>query len=128
MLTPVNWTLVQYGERVRSAGRCRQGFANALGEILRVPGSLRSLVDLRTPPQFFKWQGRIQGAHAIEIAIGEPGKQVADIKSADATSEVCIAHDIDRAVVAQQMVKLGLIGEFIDPLQIDQEEPARKLG
>ena len=59
--------------------------------------------------------GCIQGAHAIEIAIGEPGKQVADIKSADAAGEVCIAHDIDRAVVAQQMVKLGLIGEFIDP-------------
>src|SRR5262245_12085504 len=100
--------------RRESTTRCRQGFANALREILRVPGGLRGLVDVRTPAQFFKRQARIQDAGAIEIAIGEPGKQVADIKSADAAGEVCIAHDIDRAVVAEQMVKLGSIRKFID--------------
>jgi len=112
----------------RSAGRCREGFANALGEVLRVPGSLRGLVDSRTPAQFCKWQGRIQGACTIEIAIAEAVQDMANIQPADPAGEVCIAHDIDRAAVAEQMVPFGVIREFIDPIQVNQEEPARIFG
>ena len=46
ILTPVYWTLVQYGARVRSAGLCREGFANALGKVLGIPGGLRNLIDV----------------------------------------------------------------------------------
>src|SRR5262245_38240684 len=112
----------------RSTGRCREGFTNALGEILCVPGSLRGLVDLRTPAQFFKWQARIQEARAIEIAIAPTVQDMADIQSADPAGEVGIAHDIDRAAVAEQMVKLGVIRELIDTLQVDQEKPAHDFG
>src|SRR5262249_2797879 len=84
--------------------------------------------DVRTPAQFFKRQARIQDAGAIKIAIGEAAQNMADIKSADPAGEVCIAHDIDRAVIAEQMVKLGSIRKFIDSFQVDQEQPARKLG
>ena len=87
--------------------RCRQGFANALGEILSVPGSSRDLIDVRTLAQFFKWQARIQDACVIEIAIAPAVQDVADIQAADPAGEVCIADDIDRAAVAEQMVKLG---------------------
>src|SRR5262245_39844626 len=114
--------------RKGSRSRCRQGLANALGEILRVPGGLRGLVDVRTPAQFFKRQALIQDAGAIEIAIAPAGQDMADIKSADPAGEVCIAHDIDRAVVAEQMVKLGSIRKLVDSFQVDQEQPARKLG
>ena len=128
ILTPAYWTLVQYGERARSAGHCRQGFANALGEILRVSGSLRCLIDMRTAAQFFKWQARIQDARAIEIAIAPTVQDVADIQPADPAGEVCIADDIDRAAVAEQMVKLRSIRQLIDALQVDEEEPARNFG
>ena len=46
ILTPVYWTLVQYGARVRSAGLCREEFANALGKVLGIPGGLRNLIDV----------------------------------------------------------------------------------
>ena len=114
--------------RAASAGQCGEGFANALGEILRVPGSLRGLIDMRTPAQFFKWQARIQDASVIEIAIAPAVQNMADIQPADPAGEVCIADDIDRAAVAEKIVKLGMIGQLIDPLQVDQEKPAHDFG
>ena len=45
-----------------------------------------------------------------------------DIKSADPASGVCVAHDVDRATVAQQMVKLRLISEFINPIPCPLEK------
>src|SRR5215510_10493895 len=126
-LTPVYWTLVQYGERVRSAGPCRQGFSNALGEILRVPGGLSGLIDVRTPAQFFKRQVRIQEARVIKIAIAPAVQDMADIQPADPAGEVCIADNIDGAAVAEQMVKLGMIRKLIDPVQVDQEKPAHEI-
>src|SRR5882724_12799967 len=73
---------------------CRQGFANALGEIFSVLGSQCSLIDVRTPPQFFKWQVRVQDACVIEIAIAPAVQDVADIQPADPAGEVRIADDI----------------------------------
>src|SRR5262245_18935805 len=115
-------------DRRQSLGRRWEGFANALGEVLRVPGSLRGLIDVRTPAQFFKWQARIQDACVIEIAIAPTVQDMADIKPADPAGEVCIAHDIDRAAVTEQMVKLGMIRKLIDSLQVDQKEPAHDFG
>ena len=65
---------------------------------------------------------------AIEIAIDETVEEMADIKSADPAGGVCITHDVDRAAVAQQMVKLCLISELIDPIQVDQKKPTRIFG
>ena len=100
ILAPVYWTLVQYREsasvslrvsirRLEGSGmrdqrrRCRQGFANALGEVFSVPGSQCSLIDVRTPPEFLKWQVRVQDACVIEIAIAPAVQDMADIKLAD---------------------------------------------
>jgi len=35
-----------------------------------------------------------------------------------------VAHDVDRAAVAQQVVEFRPIREFVDPLQINLQEPA----
>src|SRR5262249_16023396 len=128
ILTPVNWTLVQYGERARSAGLCREGFANALGKVLGIPGGLRNLIDVRTAAQLFERQARIQEARAIEIARAPTLQDGADTEEADPTGKVGIADDIDRAAVAEQMIKLGSVCKLVDPLQIDQEKPANEFG
>src|SRR5262245_21229074 len=116
-----------YGTKT-SARRCGEGFANALGEIFAVPGSLGGFVDARTPPQFFKWQRCVQSACAIKIAIAPTVHDMADIKPADPAGEVSVAHDIDCAAVAEQMIKLGLVRKLVDPLEVDQKEPAHKFG
>ena len=125
--TRVYWTLVQYGERVRSAGQCRQGFANAVREILRVSSCLRDPVDARTLAQFCKRQVRIQEARAIEIVIAPAVQDMANVEPANPAGEVCIADNIDGAAVAEQMVKLGVIRKLIDPLEVDQEKPAHEI-
>lgn len=83
---------------------------------------------MRTPPQFFKWQIRVQDACVIEIAIAPAVQDVTDIQPAHSPGEICIADDIDRTAVAEQVVKLGMVRELIDPFQIDQEKPARNFG
>src|SRR5262245_39607759 len=128
ILTPVYWTLVQYVERARSAGLCREGFANALGKVLGIPGGLRNLIDVGTAAQLFERQARIQEARAIEIAVAPPVQDMADIEPADPAGKVGIADDIDRAAVAEQMIKLGSVRKLVDPLQIDQEKPAHEFG
>ena len=39
-----------------------------------------------------------------------------------------VTHDVDRATVGQQVIEFGPIGEFVDPRQVDQEQPARIVG
>ena len=92
------------------------------------PAACAASLMSRTPAQFCKWQARIQDACVIEIAIAPTVQDMADIQPADPAGEVGIAHDIDRAAVAEQMVKLGSIRQLIDPIQVDQEEPARNFG
>ena len=106
---------------------CWQGCANPLGEIWSVIGSQRGVVDLGTPAQFFKRQCLVHQARAVKIAIDEAVEQMLDVKLADSAGCVCVAHDVDRAAITQQMVKLCVISEFIDSIQIDQEKPARIL-
>jgi hypothetical protein len=40
---------------------------------------------------------------------------MSDIEPADPASGVCVAHDVDRAAVAQQMIEFRQISEFVDP-------------
>src|SRR5215472_12788121 len=101
-----------------SRSRKRQGGAYALGEIRSVVGSERGIVDSGTPAQFVKRQGVVDQSCAIDIAIDEAVEEMTDIKSPDPAGGVRVAHDVDRATVAQQMVKLRVIGEFIDPIDV----------
>jgi hypothetical protein len=39
-----------------------------------------------------------------------------------------VTYDVDRAAIAQQVVKLRAIREFVDPGQIDEQQPTHVLG
>jgi hypothetical protein len=47
-----------------------------------------------------------------------------DVKLANPSDSVHVAHDVDRAAIAQQVIELRPIGEFADPRQVDQQQPA----
>src|SRR6266478_8766600 len=51
-----------------------------------------------------------------------------DIEPADPAGGVRVAHDVDGAAVAQQMIPLRPISEFVDPRQIDQQQQPRIVG
>src|SRR5215510_14219966 len=53
---------------------------------------------------------------------------MADIKPAGPAGGVGIAHDVDRAAILEQVIELGPLREFVNPLQVDQEEAACPLG
>jgi hypothetical protein len=44
---------------------------------------------------------------------------MAEIKAPDPARLVGVTHDVDRAAVAQQIVKLRMISELIDPTDVD---------
>src|SRR5215472_13819379 len=104
--------------KVSSRSRNRQRRANTLGEIRSVVSSQRGVIDSRTPAQLVKRQGVVDQSCAIDIAIDETIEEMTDIKSPDPASGVCVAHDVDRATVAQQIVKLWVISEFVDPIDV----------
>src|SRR6476620_7092698 len=117
---PGRWRLRRNSPRSKTSGlHCWQGCANAPGEIWNIIGSQRDVVDPRTPAQFFKRQCPVHQARAVQIAIDEAVEEMLDVKLADSAGNVRVAHDVDCATVAQQMVKLCVISEFIDPIQID---------
>src|SRR5262245_33172432 len=97
-----------------SGSRNRQRGANAVGEIGSVVGCLRGLIDPRTPAQLVKRQRVVDQSCAIDVAIDETVEEMTHIKSADPASGVRVANDVDRATVAQQMIKLWVIGQFVD--------------
>jgi hypothetical protein len=47
---------------------------------------------------------------------------MAEVDPAATTGGVRIAYNVDRAAVGQQVVEFGMVGEFVYPLQIDQEQ------
>src|SRR5215467_12960495 len=111
-----------------SRSRKRQGNAYALGEIRSVVGSQRGLVDSGTPAQFVKRQSIVDQSCAIDIAIDEAVEEMTDIKSPDSPGPVRVAHDVDRAAVAQQRVKLRVISELVDPIYVHHKESTRIFG
>src|SRR6516165_11816645 len=62
------------------------------------------------------------------LGIDQAVEIMADVDPAATTSGVRIAYNVDRAAVGQQVVEFGLVGEFVDSLQIDQEQSARVVG
>lgn len=101
-----------------SRSRNRQGGANTLGEIRSVAGSQRGVIDPRTPAKFVKRQSVVDQSCAIDVAVDETVEEMTDIKSADPASGVGVAHDVNCATVAEQMVKLCVIREFIDAIHV----------
>src|SRR5262249_443997 len=127
-LMPAAITLSTSTFTMSAPGDRRQRCTNALGKIRRIIGRLRSLVDQGSPPQFVEWQRRVHPAGVVELTVDQAVEEMPDIESADPASGVCVAHDVDRAAVAQQMIEFRSIGEFVDPRQIDQQQPPRISG
>ena len=90
-----------------------------------VPGRL---IDQGAPSQFVERQGRVDPARKIEVAVDQAVEEMTDVEPADPAGGVRVADDIDRAAVGQQMIEFGVIGEFVDPREVDQQQPARILG
>ena len=61
----------------------------------------------------------------VEVTVDQPVEEMPDIEPAEPAGGVCVAHDVDRADVAQQMIPLRPFGEFVDAVQIDQQQPRR---
>ena len=97
-------------------------------EIGRSLGRVRGLVDQRAPPEFVEWHRCIDPARFVEVGIDQAVEVMADIEPTAPTGGVRIAYNIDRAAVGQQVVEFGMVREFVDPLQIDQEQSARVVG
>src|SRR6516162_4367228 len=60
-----------------------------------------------------------------QVAVDQTVEEMANIESALSAGGVRIAYDVDRAAVGQHIVELGVIGELVDPFQIDKQEAAR---
>src|SRR3974377_474698 len=107
-------------QRRSTSGRYR--CANAVGEIRRIIGRLRNLVDEGTSPQFFERQIRVHPTGVVEIAVDQPIERMANVELAGSTGGVRITYDVDRAAIGQQMIELRPVGKFIDPLEINQQQ------
>ena len=77
---------------------------------------------------FFKGRRRIHHPRVVEIPVNETVEGVAEIQAANPAGAIGIADDVDRATVAQQMVKFRLVRQFIDPFQLNQQKLARLFG
>src|SRR5918997_1959004 len=110
-----------------SARDRRQGCSNPLREIRCAIGSLRGLVDQGALPQFDKRQGRVDPARVVKVAVDQTIEEMADVEPALPAGGIRVTYDVDRAAIAQQVVKFWTIREFVDPGQIDEQQPTHVL-
>jgi hypothetical protein len=103
----------------------RQGRPYSLREIGGPIGRPRCLIDQGASPKFLKRQGSVDTAGVIEVAIDQTVQQMAQLEPAAPAGSVRVTYDVDGAAVVQQMIEFGVIGEFVDPRQVDQEQPTR---
>src|SRR5580692_4034264 len=108
-----------------SVRHSRQGRPYCLREIGGPSGRPRSLIDQGASPKFLKRQGGVDTARVIEVAIDQTVEQMAQLEPAAPAGGVRVTHDVYGAAVGQQMIEFGVIGEFVDPRQINQEQPTR---
>src|SRR5262249_3707454 len=106
----------------------RDGSADSLGEIRRVIGSLRGIIDPRSRAELSERQIRIQQAEAVEVAIDEPVEDITKVEAAHLAGHPCIAHDVDGATVRQKMVPLRPVRKLVNSIQVDPEQFARPVG
>src|SRR5690606_34467337 len=80
------------------------------------------------PPQLVERKGRVHPARIIEVAVDQTIQQMPYVEPAAPPGRVGVSNDIQCAVVAEEMVPFRLIGELVDPLDIDQKKPAGVFG
>ena len=97
-------------------------------EIRRTIGGSCCLVNKRTAAEIVERQRRVNSAGMVEIAIDETIEQVADVEPSSSAGRVRVTYDVDRAAVAQQMIRFRLIGQLVDPRQVNHEQTARIVG
>src|ERR1700735_1904674 len=51
-----------------------------------------------------------------------------EVKPTFPSGGICVANDVDRAAIGQQVIPLRSIGELVDPRQINQQQSARVVG
>jgi hypothetical protein len=54
--------------------------------------------------------------YAVEIVVDETVQKIANIKTNYLAGGSFIAHDVDRAIITEQMVELWPIGEPVDSI------------
>src|SRR5262245_41478394 len=69
----------------------------------------------------------VDPARVVEVPVDETVEEVANVEAADAAGRVGVAHDVDGAAVAQEVIELRTVGQLVDPLQVHQEQPPRIL-
>ncbi len=77
-------------------------------------GCLHRRVDPRAPPHFREGKRRVQQPNIVEIPVDPAVEVMPEIEVAAAADQVRIAHDVDRAAVAQQVIELRAVGELVD--------------
>ena len=105
----------------------RQRRANAIGEIRCLVGRLRNVINEGTPPQLLERQIRVHPTGMIEITVDQPIEQMTNVELAGSAGGIRITYDVDRAAVGQEMVELWPIGKFVDPFEINQQQPSHAL-
>ena len=85
--------------------------------------------DSRSSAQFVKWQRPFDQPFVVKIAVDQAIEDKATVEARLPPRCLGIAHDIRGATVAQQMVVLGMIREFVDLRDVDQKQaPGRFCG
>src|ERR1700733_824795 len=51
-----------------------------------------------------------------------------EVKPTFASGRICVANDVDRAAIGQQVIPLRSIRELVDPRQVNQQQSARVVG
>src|SRR5688572_14864854 len=82
---------------------------------------------MRSATEVSERHGCFKNPGPVQIAVAPSIKQVPYVEPSLSPRPVRIAEDVQRAVVAQQVVELGRLGEFIDAVQVDQEQPPARL-
>ena len=60
----------------------------------------------------------------IEITVDQPIEQMTNVELAGSAGGIRMTYDVDRAAVGQEMVELWPIGKFVDPFEINQQQPS----
>src|SRR5262245_55961951 len=92
-------------------GPRRQGCANPRRKVRGITGSMRGLIDVRSTAQFLEAHARVHHDRAVDEAVDQTVKQEAVVEATMLQARCTgIAQNVQRAVVAQQVVPLGAVG------------------
>ena len=103
----------------------RHARADAIGKIGRVVFLCHHLIEMGAPAQLVKRQVRLDRASRVHVAVDKAVEKMPDVEPARRTNLVRVADDVDGAAVAEEIVPLRVIGEFVDSLQVNPKEGPR---